>query len=150
MKKLISFFILLVLTNCSLFHKHKPEFLFLQKAKTVTYDGKILKLSDAFPSTIYFSNRPYRIVGHVRNHDFIRLWNETRKDSFKKVVPNGAISYVDKKGNPDVAVVELLEIKVEKKSILYHIKLLNGNLPDSASDAILFIDSTSCPKEVCR
>ena len=39
--------------------------MFVQTARAITSDGTTLTLKDVTPSTLYFSDRPKRIVGHM-------------------------------------------------------------------------------------
>jgi hypothetical protein len=59
-----------------------PQFLFVQSAKNVTFKDGVLTLQDVSPATAFFSERPQRIVGHVRNDLFLKQWTEG-KNSFK-------------------------------------------------------------------
>ena len=49
-----------------------PEFLFVQTAKDIAYKDGVLTLQDVSPVTVFFSDRPQRIVGHVRNDLFLQ------------------------------------------------------------------------------
>ena len=49
-----------------------PEFLFVQTAKDIAYKDGVLILQDVSPVTVFFSDRPKRIVGHVRNDLFLK------------------------------------------------------------------------------
>ena len=53
-----------------------PEIQFVQVAKTVTFKDGVLTLGDASPRTIFFSDRPQRLTGQLRNDLFAKLWNE--------------------------------------------------------------------------
>lgn len=145
MKKIFSLLIILLLTNCAAPSKQKVELLFVQSGKNADFNGKILKINNITSNTIYFSNRPQRIVGHIPNADFLKAWNSKKqKDSFKKDSPNAAISYYGKDGKPDVAIVELSDFKVEKNSISYEVKILSGKLPKESREVTLFIDNFEC------
>jgi hypothetical protein len=49
------------------------EFLFVQTAKDIAYKEGVLTLQDVSPVTVFFSDRPQRIVGHVRNDLFEKM-----------------------------------------------------------------------------
>ena len=53
--------------------------MFVQTAQGMTSDGKTLTLEGVTPSTLYFSDRPQRIVGHMATNDFVDLWGEGRQ-----------------------------------------------------------------------
>jgi hypothetical protein len=68
-----------------------PEFLFVQTANDIAYKDGVLTLQEISPVTLFFSDRPKRIVGHVRNDVFLQKWTEG-KNSFKSDPPN-AMAY---------------------------------------------------------
>ena len=83
-----------------------PQFLFVQTAKNVAFKDGVLTLQDVSPVTAFFSERPERIVGHVRNNLFLKQWTEG-KNSFKNDPPNAALSIFSEKSRPTGAVVVL-------------------------------------------
>ena len=70
------------------------EEMFVQIARTVTSDQKTLTLQDVSPSTLYFSDRPERVVGHLTTEQFVEQWTEG-PNSFFEDPPNAVLSYVD-------------------------------------------------------
>ena len=116
------------------------EMLFVQSATTGTYDGKTLTLS-AVPSTTYFSDRPNRIVGHVRTGSFVEQWGKG-KDSFEVDPPNAVLSVLGEDGVND-SVVELSNPRFEGDRISYQVKLIDGKPPMKFNAASLFIDSNA-------
>lgn len=52
-----------------------PEFLFVP-ANDIAYKDGVLTLQEISPVTLFFSDRPKRIVGHVRNDVFLQKWTE--------------------------------------------------------------------------
>ncbi len=141
MKKYVSLLLLIVLANCSLLKK-SPTFLFVQSAKEGSFDGKTLALKDTAPHTVYFSDRPYRIVGSLQSNKFAQEWNDkNNKDSFAKDAPNAWISHYDKNGKMGSAIVQISSIKISGNSISYRAKILEGKLPKSMKSVSLVIDS---------
>ena len=55
--------------------------MFVQTARAISSDGTTLTLKDVTPSTLYFSDRPKRIVGHMTTVDFVDLWAEGDNNS---------------------------------------------------------------------
>ena len=47
------------------------ELLFVQSAHTVELKGGVLRLGGINPATVFFSDRPERIVGHEPTEDFV-------------------------------------------------------------------------------
>ena len=50
------------------------ESMFVQTSRGMSSDGTTLTLNDVTPSTLYFSDRPKRVVGHMSTADFVVLW----------------------------------------------------------------------------
>lgn len=117
--------------------KGDAEYLFVQNASSGSFDGKVLTL-EGVGSTLFFTDRPNRIVGHV---DTARLIKEvsTGKDNFKESPPNATISILDDKGVTN-AVVVLLEPKLDGQTIAYPVEVLDGKIPSTFKTASLFID----------
>jgi hypothetical protein len=141
MKKFLPLIFFILLANCSALKK-SPSFLFVQSAKQASFDGKTLKLSETSPHTVYFSDRPYRIVGSFDNAKFLQEWNNKKdKDSFAKDAPNAWISYYDENGKAGSAVIEISDLKLTKNSVSYKVKILEGKLPKEMKKVSLVIDN---------
>jgi hypothetical protein len=118
------------------------EFLFVQTAKNVAYRDGVLTLQGVSPVTVFFSDRPERIVGHVRNDVFFREWAEGH-NSFKNDPPNAVLSIVDGKTRPTGAVVVLNNPRVDGNNLFYDVRALSGTLPTTGGEGTLFIDGSS-------
>jgi len=118
--------------------KGDVDYLFVQNASAGSFDGTTLTL-EGVGSTLFFSDRPNRIVGHV---DTARLIKEvsTGPGNFKESPPNATLSILDEKGVTN-AVVVLLEPKLDGHTIAYPVKILDGEIPASFRTASLFIDA---------
>ena len=119
-----------------------PEFLFVQTAKNVAYKDGVLTLQEVSPVTVFFSDRPKRIVGHVRNDLFLKKWTEG-SNSFKSDPPNAVLSFFDKKAPPNGAVVVLSNPRLDGENLAYDVRTLKGALPATGLDGTLFIDGSS-------
>jgi len=118
-----------------------PEFLFVQTAKNVAYRDGVLTLQDVSPVTVFFSDRPKRIVGNVRNDLFLQKWNEG-SNSFKSDPPNAVLSIFNDKSQPTSAVVVLNNPRLDGKNLTYEVRTLKGDLPASGIESTLFIDGS--------
>jgi hypothetical protein len=118
------------------------EFLFVQTARNVAYKDGVLTLKDVSPVTVFFSDRPKRIVGHVRNDLFFKKWTEG-SNSFKTDPPNAVLSVFDEKTPPTGAVVVLNNPRIDGKDLAYDVRTLRGTLPAAAIGGTLFIDGSS-------
>ncbi len=119
------------------------EYLFVQSAPTVTLKNGVLTLRGVNGSTLYFSDRPDRIVGHVPTTEFVAHWGEGA-DSFKADPPNAALSIVGGK-EPKQFVVELKAPRLKGGNLIYDVKVLDGDKTATGGECSLFIDVIGRP-----
>ena len=116
--------------------------LFVQTSEAVEVDtnaGK-LRMIGISGETIYFSDRPYRLAGHVSLARFLEGWSEG-DDSFADSPPNAAISIYDEdKDLNSVAIITLYAPEADGKDLLYAFSTVEGELPISGDSTALFID----------
>jgi hypothetical protein len=114
------------------------DWLIVQNAASITYDGKTLTLENVTPRTIMFTDRPQRLVGDISTQQFVGEWN-AGKESFEKDPPNASLSVLVGE-EEQLSVVELTNPKLEGASLSYDIRLLDGAVPQSGKSTTLFID----------
>jgi hypothetical protein len=114
-----------------------PAYDYVQQAGEMAFDGTSLTLSDASTGVLFFSDRPYRLGGQISNADFVTYWDSD--DGFKGDPPNAVVSLLSETGKAP-ALVELTSAKTEGASVVYGVKVLRGELPQSAKGVALFID----------
>lgn len=119
------------------------EYLLVQNSVDVELTPSTLTLIGVSPTTIYFSDRPKRIVGHVYTEDVIKIWSEG-KDNLAEDPPNATLSIFGENEIADL-VLELKNPKMEGDKFTYDIKLLDGDIPDFSGRASLFIDPVGMP-----
>jgi hypothetical protein len=121
------------------------QLLFVQNAQDVVVQEGRLTLIGISPTTIFFSDRPNRIAGHMATEDFVRDWQTgTGKESFHSNPPNGALSILTEEEVVDV-VVELKNPRLAGGALVYDIIELekSGSIP--SGQASLFIDPIGKP-----
>lgn len=119
------------------------QFLFVQSAKRFTYaDGK-LSLHGISPYTIYFTDRPARIAGHISVQDYID-WGREAKDSFTKNPPNGTLSIISGDAAKNIVMV-LKDAELEGDTLSYEVRILEGEMPPEGGINSLFIDIIGMP-----
>ena len=122
----------------------KVTLLFVQNAQGVTIgDGKMV-LKGISPTTIYFSDRPERIAGHMATKEFVPFWSEG-KDSFLSDPPNATLSALGG-GQVNDFVVELRNPRLTGDDLTYDIRVLEGMLPAQDGPCSLFIDVIGMPR----
>ena len=91
--------------------------------------------------TVFFSDRPQRIVGHVRNDLFLKKWAEG-SNSFKSDPPNAVLSVFNDKTPPTSTVVVLNNPRLNGNNLTYDARTLKGDLPTTGIEGTLFIDGS--------
>jgi len=122
------------------------ESLFVQTAQSVSTEGNILTLRGVTPSTLYFSDRPERVTGHMTTADFVDLW-AIGDNSFESDPPNAVLAFLEPGGDvPDDVVIVLKEPNLDGAGNLsYTIEVLDGTVPTHAGPVSLFIDPFGRP-----
>ena len=121
------------------------ESMFVQTARGITSDGATLTLRDVTPSTLFFSDRPQRVVGHMTTADFVELWGEG-DNSFEADPPNAVLSFVEPGADaPTDAVVVIKKPTLKDGQLSYSIDVLEGTVPIQAGPVTLFIDPFGRP-----
>jgi hypothetical protein len=120
----------------------KVQLMFVQTADDLKADGKTLRLVNVGQQTLYFSDRPVRIAGHLTMPAYLDEWKaQEGPDNFSSDPPNATLS-VYEGGNHEntLCVVEISHPTVKGKDLIYHYKLISGTMPKSGGATALFID----------
>ncbi len=138
----LSFILLLFAVPAALAGDDPVELMFVQTAESVQIDGNVLRLVNVGPQTLYFSDRPVRLAGHLKMDDYLAEWTaKAGADNFGSNPPNAALSvYQPGKADNTVTIVELRRPVVEGKDLVYEYKLIKGDLPMAGGPTALFID----------
>ena len=121
------------------------QLLFVQNARDVVIDKDRLTLIGVNPTTIFFSDRPKRIAGHMSTEDFVLDWQEgTGKESFHANPPNAALSVFGDEEIVDV-VVTLKNPRLAGGALVYNINVLEVEQLIPSGPVSLFIDPIGRP-----
>jgi hypothetical protein len=121
------------------------EALYVQSAKGMTSSAGSLTLHGLAPSTLMFSDRPERIVGHVTAAQFVEGWGDG-DNSFLDDPPNAVLSSIEAEDEtPEDVVVTLTMPRLEGDTLTYNVNVLEGELPDATGACSLFIDPIGRP-----
>jgi len=118
------------------------EFLMVQSAHAAKLENGVLRLDGVSPSTMYFSDRPDRIVGHLPTERFVDYWNDG--ETFNEVPPNAALSLLGTEAVEDVVVV-LKSMRVEGHDAVYEVEVLEGPESIEGGANAFFIDTAGRP-----
>jgi hypothetical protein len=121
------------------------EALFAQTAREMTTDGDRVTFHGISPATLYFSDRPQRVVGHLATQQFVDEWSRG-DDSFADDPPNAVISFVETDDEtPEDTIVVLKDPQIEADSLTYTVEMLEGSLPSKGELVSVFIDPFGRP-----
>jgi hypothetical protein len=119
------------------------EYLFVQNAQKVSLKDDVLTMKGVTHDTLYFSDRPDRIVGRVTTKEFVDTWAKGH-DSFKKDPPNAVLSVLHHPEPQDITVV-LKNPRLEGDNLVYDVEVLDGGKAASGEQCALFIDLIGRP-----
>lgn len=123
---------------------HEIEYLFAHTAAGVTIeDGGRIRLDGVSATTLFFSDRPDRVTGHITTDDFVAQWGEG-DDSFAADPPNAVLSLFDDDAVTDVVVV-LSDPVLSEGDLSYAVDVTDGELVATSGPASLFIDRLGRP-----
>jgi hypothetical protein len=119
--------------------------LFVQSATGFTSrGGTAVTLHGLAESTVYFTDRPRREVGHMRSSSFIELW-DSGSHRFAVDPPNAVLSFLGDGEAPEDVVVVLHEPRLAGDDLTYQVDVLEGTLPEHTGPCTLFIDCFGRP-----
>ena len=125
--------------------QEEVQLLFVQTAQDVVMGRDRLTLIGVSPTTVFFSDRPKRISGHMTTADFVREWKEGQsKESFHTDPPNATLSIFGKEEIVDV-VVELKNPRLAGGALVYDIDVVEEDEPIPSGPVSLFIDPIGMP-----
>jgi hypothetical protein len=133
------------MTDATIEELQAEQSMFVQTARGTTSKDGTLTLTGVTPSTLYFSDRPQRIVGHMATSDFVELWGEG-ENSFEEDPPNAVLAFLEAGDNvPQDAVVVIKDPQLSDGELLYSIDVLDGTVPAESGPVTLFIDPFGRP-----
>jgi hypothetical protein len=121
------------------------EYLYVQTAHAVTFEGDKMTLHGINPTTLFFSDRPERIAGHGTTEELVGEWSEG-EDSFAEDPPNATLSILES-GDDEIEnlVVVLRNPQLKGSQLTYTIEVLDGTVPAHGGANALFIDIIGRP-----
>jgi hypothetical protein len=120
------------------------EYMFAQTATGmgINLDGRIT-LHGVSATTLWFSDRPYRLTGHTPTEEFVSQWGQG-SDNFAENPPNALLSIFEDDSVNDVVLV-LTDPQLDGSDLSYAIDLTEGDLTPSDGPVSLFIDMIGRP-----
>jgi hypothetical protein len=149
LKTIILAMLVLIITACSSKTEESsdtkkiPDFLLVQNAESIILEDGQLRMVGVSPSTLYFSDRPDRIVGRLSTKNYVDYWGNG-ENSFKSDPPNAVLSILDTPEPQDIVVV-LRKPRLEGEDLVYSVEVLDGNSVAAGGASSLFIDVVGMP-----
>lgn len=121
------------------------EAMFVQSAHGLTSGGGAMTLQGLARSTLFFADRPDRVVGHLSSRKFVDQWGEG-DNSFADDPPNAVVSFLEHGDTtPEEVTVVLRDPQINEDTLTYQVDVLDGKLPARAESCSLFIDPIGRP-----
>ena len=121
------------------------EALFVQSARGLTTNNGSVTFHGMAHSTLFFADRPQRVVGHLHTKKFVAEWGEG-EDSFAEDPPNAVVSFLEEGDTvPEEVTMTISDPRLDGDTLTYHVDILDGALPASAGPCSLFIDPVGRP-----
>jgi hypothetical protein len=121
-----------------------PQLMFVQSAEDLKVDPatSTFRLVKVNQQTLYFSDRPQRIAGHIKMADYLTEWTaKAGKDNFGADPPNATLSvYEPGQAENTLVVVKITTPVVDGADLLYSYRIIDGTMPANGGATSLFID----------
>jgi len=132
---------ILAVACCNVQADEEPVFMFVQTTDDMQADpeAQTLRLVNVYQQTVFFSDRPERIAGHLKMDAYLQEWI-LQDDNFDEDPPNASVSvYEPGPVENTVAIVELTNPVVDGADLVYNYTLLDGDMPLNGGQTTLFI-----------
>jgi len=148
MKKTVAIVMMTAITALALYPAARlaiaqtnPSFLFVQSAKKIDYKDGVMTLHDVPKQTMFFTDRPNRVVGNLPTDKFVARWTtDTSPGGFASNPPNAAVTVFQPDG-AKTAIVELSNPRLDGNKLSYNVKVLQGIASAQPAEGVLFIDN---------
>ena len=120
----------------------KVQLMFVQTAEDLKTDSNTLRLVNVAQQTLYFSDRPVRVAGHLTMPAYMDEWKAGEgPDNFSSDPPNATLSvYESGRHENTLAVVKISHPVIDGKDLVYNYKLIEDAMPKAGGATALFID----------
>jgi hypothetical protein len=121
------------------------EALFVQSAHGLTTSNGSVTFHGLAHATLFFSDRPKRVVGHLTSKKFVEQWGDG-EDSFAQDPPNAVVSFLEDGDTvPEEVTMTISDPQLDGDTLTYNVDILDGMLPTRAGPCSLFIDPVGRP-----
>jgi len=120
----------------------KVQLMFVQTSEDLKADSNTLRLVNVGQQTLYFSDRPARVAGHLTMPAYLDEWKAGEgPDNFGSDPPNATLSvYESGRHDNTLAVVKISHPVIDGKDLVYNYRLIEGTMPKAGGATALFVD----------
>lgn len=116
---------------------------FVQVARAMGFDGKVLVLSDLSPTVLYVAASSPTVLGHISTGAFLDLWSSRQAPVASGPSRPGVLSLADPERSPlGDAVLRLARPRIHDTGLTYEVTLVEGTLPSSSGSCLLYVNAT--------
>jgi hypothetical protein len=121
------------------------EAMFVQCAHGMKTSDGTLTFQGPAHSTLFFADRPQRVVGHMHTSKFVNEWGDG-ENSFAEDPPNAVLSFLEEgDAVPEEVTLTIRDPHFDGDTLTYKVDILDGTLPAKAGPCSLFIDPIGRP-----
>jgi hypothetical protein len=121
------------------------EALFVQSAHGLTTSNGSMAFHGLTHATLFFADRPQRVVGHLTTRKFVEQWGEG-EDSFAEDPPNAVVSFLEDGDTvPEEVTMTNSDPQLDGDTLTYKVDIRDRMLPTRAGRYSLFIDPVGRP-----
>ncbi len=121
------------------------EAMFVQCAHGMTTTDSTVTFHGQAHSTLFFADRPQRVVGHMHTKKFVSEWGEG-ENNFAEDPPNAVLSFLEEGDTvPEEVTMVIRDPQLTEDTLTYKVEVLDGTLPAKAGPCSLFIDPFGRP-----
>ena len=126
------------------------EAMFVQCAHGMTTTDSSVTLHGQAHSTLFFADRPQRVVGHIHTKNFVRDWGEG-ENNFAEDPPNAVLSFLEEGDTvPEEVTMVIRDPQVTEDTLTYKVEVLDGTLPAKAGHARCSLTHSAGRCRPCR
>jgi hypothetical protein len=118
------------------------QFMFVQMAESLTATEDTIRLIGVSPQTVFFTDRPNRIAGHLTMAAYLEEWTaRAGPDNFAADPPNASLSvYEPGRTENGIAIIRISHPRLEGRDLSYRYRVIQGPVPRAGGATTLFID----------
>jgi hypothetical protein len=121
------------------------DFLFVQEAEGIRFEGDRMTLLDVSPKTLFFTDRPQELAGYLSYEEFMDMVTKG-PDNFEDDPPNATVVTHGDDGFRNVVVRLSRKPSMDGANLTFpSVKVIDGDPPAEGGAVALFIDTVGRP-----